>query len=243
MDNGEKFATEFLKHYSSEYYDPAKAREYYLRTRELKGRSSSKLKTEDQKAGWEYAKSGIDEAKKTELTTTAQDHKKDLEGIRQTANERRVELRDAVKSILEALTLGREDDLAAIDEDTQTKLEKITKDAQAKLDALPKLPKRSSDVARAARAEKIAKIRGDARTETGDVLEKAQEKKTDVSETVSGQKGSVKDSAVSVREDIGIEMKATIDSAREAYNTLKEELKAKYEAVYQNEYESIKTNV
>lgn len=28
----------FLAHYSSKYYDPAKAREYYLRTRELKGR-------------------------------------------------------------------------------------------------------------------------------------------------------------------------------------------------------------
>lgn len=30
-----------LKHYASEYYDPEKAHEYYMRTRELKGRKSS----------------------------------------------------------------------------------------------------------------------------------------------------------------------------------------------------------
>ena len=30
-----------LRHYASPYYDPQKAHEYYMRTRELKGRSTT----------------------------------------------------------------------------------------------------------------------------------------------------------------------------------------------------------
>ena len=32
-----------LRHYASPYYDPQKAHEYYMRTRELKGRSTTCL--------------------------------------------------------------------------------------------------------------------------------------------------------------------------------------------------------
>ena len=32
---------ELLQHYASPYYDPVKAHEYYMRTRELKGRRST----------------------------------------------------------------------------------------------------------------------------------------------------------------------------------------------------------
>lgn len=35
-----------LMHYASKYYDPVKAHEYYMRTRELKGRSSSSSSSE-----------------------------------------------------------------------------------------------------------------------------------------------------------------------------------------------------
>lgn len=38
---GQVYVEDFLAHYASEYYDPAKAREYYLKTRELKGRQST----------------------------------------------------------------------------------------------------------------------------------------------------------------------------------------------------------
>ena len=35
-----------LRHYASPYYDPEKAHEYYMRTRELKGRSTTSLNDE-----------------------------------------------------------------------------------------------------------------------------------------------------------------------------------------------------
>ena len=43
---------EHLQHYASPYYDPVKAHEYYMRTRELKGRRSvQKLSDEGKKFG------------------------------------------------------------------------------------------------------------------------------------------------------------------------------------------------
>ncbi len=40
-----------LRHYASPYYDPVKAHEYYMRTRELKGRSTSSLNDEGKRFG------------------------------------------------------------------------------------------------------------------------------------------------------------------------------------------------
>lgn len=71
---------EFIAHYTSEYYDPAKAHEYYLRTRELKGRQKGvddpktkgrnkktglgALKTKGKKEAWAYTQKQIAKAKK-----------------------------------------------------------------------------------------------------------------------------------------------------------------------------------
>lgn len=38
-----------LRHYASPYYDPQKAHEYYMRTRELKGRSTTSLNDDGKK--------------------------------------------------------------------------------------------------------------------------------------------------------------------------------------------------
>lgn len=43
--------TAVLMHYASKYYDPQKAHEYYMRTRELKGRSTSTLTDDGKKFG------------------------------------------------------------------------------------------------------------------------------------------------------------------------------------------------
>ena len=47
-----------LRHYASPYYDPLKAHEYYMRTRELKGRSTTSLNDEGKKI-WSYTKNNI----------------------------------------------------------------------------------------------------------------------------------------------------------------------------------------
>ena len=43
-----------LQHYASPYYDPQKAHEYYMRTRELKGRRSATKLSDEGKKVWSY---------------------------------------------------------------------------------------------------------------------------------------------------------------------------------------------
>ena len=53
-----------LQHYASPYYDPVKAHEYYMRTRELKGRRSATKLNDEGKKVWAYTKNEISSKKK-----------------------------------------------------------------------------------------------------------------------------------------------------------------------------------
>ena len=55
-----------LTHYESQYYDPAKAHEYYLKSRQLKGRTTSGLSDEGKEV-WTSTKSNIDSEKKSKV--------------------------------------------------------------------------------------------------------------------------------------------------------------------------------
>ncbi len=72
--NENKFYTEFdefLEHYASKYYDPVKAHEYYMRTRELKNkREAESLKTTKQHEIWQVSKDSIAKAKASEVKST-----------------------------------------------------------------------------------------------------------------------------------------------------------------------------
>lgn len=57
----------YLIHYASKYYDPVKAHEYYLKTRELKGRQSTSSLNEEGKSTVEYVKSNLNAEKKQKL--------------------------------------------------------------------------------------------------------------------------------------------------------------------------------
>lgn len=60
-----------LKHYASPYYDPVKAHEYYMRTRELKGRQSTAGLNEEGRIAAKMVKENLNEEKKS----TIQSHK------------------------------------------------------------------------------------------------------------------------------------------------------------------------
>lgn len=58
---------ELLQHYASLYYDPVKAHEYYMRTRELKGRRSTTKLNDEGKEIWAYTKNEITSEKKEKV--------------------------------------------------------------------------------------------------------------------------------------------------------------------------------
>lgn len=81
-------------------YDPVKAHEYYMRTRELKGRSrsSAALKTKQQKEGWSYVKATVAENKKKEAQTLSFFNKLVMKKLRDDVVAKRKELSDKIKT-------------------------------------------------------------------------------------------------------------------------------------------------
>lgn len=77
--------TNHLVHYSSPYYDPIKAHEYYMKTRKLKG-TSSKISTaglnDEGKAAAKYVKNQLTTERKTKVTANNEASKSEIEKLR-----------------------------------------------------------------------------------------------------------------------------------------------------------------
>src|SRR5215212_8902743 len=100
---GEDFVDEFLAHYASQYYDPAKAHEYYLRNRELKGRQSTKGMSDTQRQAWSYTKNQIVLARKADLEGASEAQKTFLQQAREQAKALREEISAKMKDLIESL--------------------------------------------------------------------------------------------------------------------------------------------
>jgi len=72
-----------IKHYASEYYDPAKAHEYYERTKNLKGRTSTSGLSDSGKQAAAYVKQKIKDEHKTKLDQQKEDMMSKIDSIRE----------------------------------------------------------------------------------------------------------------------------------------------------------------
>ena len=90
--------TAVLMHYASQYYDPVKAHEYYMRTRELKGRSTSTL-TDDGKKIWAYTKNSIKEEKASKVKSEQELRDKKISELRAKADETKEKITSRLKEI------------------------------------------------------------------------------------------------------------------------------------------------
>jgi hypothetical protein len=78
-----------LSHYADKYYDPAKAHAYYLRIRQLKGRTpGSTIRGQAQKEAWAYAKNQITTQNKKQKTAQAVAYHKKVTRLQSTANKK-----------------------------------------------------------------------------------------------------------------------------------------------------------
>lgn len=105
---------EELKHYASEYYDPVKAHEYYMRTRQLKGRNSTAGLNDKGKAAAKQVKDNLDAERKAKVES----HRVARDNTLKASSEQRVkeikakneEMKDKVRQIrsqMEGLSKGR----------------------------------------------------------------------------------------------------------------------------------------
>lgn len=262
-------AENFLAHYASEYYDPVKAREYYLRTRELKGRQSTSGMSDTQKEGWAYAKDQIATRQKADLQTAAERQKAQLEQLRATVQAQREQISAAITSALQSISDKRKAELENVSALQAKDLENLAADHQAKsyaireaaaqkIAALPPVPRGVSDERRAElaarRAEQIAKINGDAWNDlvslAGDtaksrdtIVSSAESKRQSVVDSATAQKEQTREAGTAARQALSDGMRSAVDKARSDYESRKESIKAEYEAAAQREYEGLRANL
>ena len=106
MNNEQK---DYLIHYASPYYDPVKAHEYYMRTRELKGkRSTSELNSEGKEV-WGYTKNQISIEKRSKTTALTEERKQKTEKLRQEAAETQARITEKLRKLNEKLAKKMQD--------------------------------------------------------------------------------------------------------------------------------------
>lgn len=256
-----------LRHYASKYYDPVKAHEYYMRTRELKGRRSTSKLSEEGKKVWSYTKNQITEEKKSKVEAEKEAKNQKTEELREKASATRERITAKLKELNEKLSQKATADKESIAKKRELDLENIRKKAEEDTKNLEKnltsaieklmaeeipksLPKEERAKRIAERNEKIAKLRSDASAERNKLSEKlasdevsarnnaASSKEKVMADTKSQREANSK-SAAAQREQCAADLKSSIAAAREAYKVAKENLDSSYEEIYQQEFDKI----
>lgn len=119
-----------LRHYASPYYDPQKAHEYYMRTRELKGRSTTSL-NDDGKKIWSYTKNNIKSEKAAKVKEEQEKRDQKITELREKAEATKEQISSRLKELNEALTQNASDRKKNIDTDKDSDLEEIEKESSS----------------------------------------------------------------------------------------------------------------
>lgn len=236
----------YLEHYASPYYDPVKAKEYYERTKKLKGRPEGEL-NDTQKEVYGYAKNQITEERTKVLKDLSTKQQEAIANIRQGAQAMREAIAARLTELMEKLEAAQTERLDQIAADRAEKLQAISDRAAKAIAALPPVPpgvskERAAELAANRRAE-IAAIKGDSKREREQVASDAADEAQKVSEGSDRIKGSARGSANLDRDAIVKGVQGAIAKAQKDFDTLKEAVKAKYETKYQSEYDAIKNSL
>lgn len=260
--------TAVLVHYASKYYDPQKAHEYYMRTRELKRRSTSTL-TDNGKEIWAYTKNSIKEEKSSKVKSEQESRDEKISELRVKADETRENITSRLKELNEALTQLASNKKQSIDDDKESNLDKINENATSQKKQIDS--KKSAEIERlmaieiptglskteramriAERKKKIAKLRSDATADKAKISNKAKTDKAEIKADATNKKSTVSNqtkvdkatntvNARTERAKVNSDIKEAIGRVREAYKSAKADLDASYEQTYQNEFDKIQS--
>jgi hypothetical protein len=218
---------DFIAHYASQYYDPVKAKEYYERTKQLKGRQSTQGMSETQKQALSYTKSSISKAKKAELEKARADQKAKLEVIRKSTEASRARITAKLKGLLDQL---------------QAKVAVIPK-PKVKLTPINEIPPNASPKLRAYLEKQNAAIRQNNKKAVDKANADYSAKKQAAQKVASETSAAARKAASAEIKKIGVDAKAAITKARASYEASKKQTVAKYEKASDTEYQNIKTQL
>lgn len=97
-----------LRHYSSQYYDPVKAHEYYLKNRQLAAKRAGMTKEQrqteaNQNQALSFAKKTIAEKRKAESTKASEDQKAKLMALQEKAKATAKDIEDKLQALADGL--------------------------------------------------------------------------------------------------------------------------------------------
>ena len=203
---------ELLQHYASPYYDPVKAHEYYMRTRELKGRRSTTKLNDEGKEIWAYTKNEITSEKKEKVKEEQEKREQKIAELRAKAKETREQISAKLKKLNAQLTEESSSRRSRVDSRKKSDLEDIGEEAEDQKERIDE--KKNAEIERLMAIEIPSGL--------------SKEERADNSAN-----------AKSEREKVSTELKAAVTAAREAYKAAKENLDATYEELYQQEFDKI----
>lgn len=201
-----------LQHYASPYYDPVKAHEYYMRTRELKGRRSTTKLNDEGKKVWAYTKNEISGKKKEKVKEEQEKRKQKIAELRAKAKVTREQISAKLKELNAQLTEESSSRRSRVDSRKKSDLEDIGEEAEDQKERIDE--KKNTEIERLMAIEIPSGL--------------SKEERADNSAN-----------AKSEREKVSAELKAAVTAAREAYKAAKENLDATYEDLYQQEFDKI----
>lgn len=207
-----------LWHYASKYYDPAKAKAYYERTKELKGREKgkseplSKESRERQSQATTYVRKQIGTAKTAAQEKLAKEQKARLEKLQKTAQE----TRDRIVAKLDAL------------------MEKLAADIDVEVPKpkLNEIPATASPRQRAFLEKQNAKL-----------MANYNGKRRKASEKASASAREAKDKARGEIQKVGQGLKDAVTKARDNYKKGREAIVTKYKTELKTELQNIEDKV
>ena len=215
---------EYLAHYASKYYDPVKAKAYYERTKQLKGRNpSSELDSNSKKEAWAVTRSNISTERKAEADKTRTDQQARLDSLRKTASDARDRMVEKLKTLLDGIKSDVEDQVAKKKDELQKKLES----------RLVRIPDNATPQRKAYLERQNSKIRAQYTETMNSEIQKIQ---SDAREkATAGRKAYTEE-----RKQTAETLRSSLTKAREDYKAAREAAVEKYKAIEDREYSNIK---
>lgn len=232
---------EFLAHYASPYYDPVKAKEYYERTKDLKGREPAVPKNETkeqrearratsqrQREGLSYAKKQIGNAKQAETKSAQARQELRMKELRGQAEATQQRIQDKLNAKLEAIRAKASGSVKKTIVKPKP-LNPIPANASPQLRAY--LEKQNAQITK---SNKAAQQRADADYAT---------KKGAADKAAADASTAAKTAARAQMKKVGTDLKTMVQKARTDYEAGTKARNAKYKAAVETEEKNIKANV
>lgn len=236
----------YLIHYASEYYDPVKAHEYYMKHRELKGGKSTSGLNEEGKQIAKMVKINIDEKRKGENASADQKKKGIVEGFK-SEKEASTKAESEIKTkTTEARNKIKEKEMESAKKDRESKVKSHTDKMNAEINKLKKQLENMTPFQKRTQSEKIQasidKLKQENAKKKEELTEAYENKRSGINDSYTKDKKVIDEEYQTKKKAIDSDYTSKTNAASEDTKKEKEEIKTNNDNIYMDELEKIKSN-